>query len=476
LETTVTFPDAGYFIAASRLRPGLDGGYTVAILRRALDFEAYGGVLPVILTFDFWPEYPAIVDEFRAMGLANENTVMRNLYEDARHDSSFLRAAARPADTSAFTEGVSTIDHDSAGRAWRVTVADAAGTTQYTDYLDAAERPLLRLPYISGRADWHVADVAIEVLDHDGSVIGIIDGFGGLYRAWVDHVIAGAGFTKNIVVVEARQVGELLVAGHHDYAIVHTVHNAHTSPPYAWDSEMDLLWANWFAGVHQYDAVVWLTEAQRADAARRFGEGRNWVVVPHPAFALDERPAVADRDPHSVVMITRLAAQKRVEDAVSAWPVVIAAHPEAHLDIYGGGILRPEIDALISQLDVGQSVTVHGYVKNVQDALDSAAVLLLTSRFEGQSLAITEALAHGTPAVSYDVAYGPGELIEHGVSGYLVPPGDVAGISEALSSILGSTSEIDRMSLAGWEWARAHGPQRAMDTMTELFTSVLQNR
>jgi poly(glycerol-phosphate) alpha-glucosyltransferase len=112
----------------------------------------------------------------------------------------------------------------------------------------------------------------------------------------------------------------------------------------------------------------------------------------------------------------------------------------------------------------------------VQNALDTAAVLLLTSRFEGQSLAITEALAHGTPAVSYDVAYGPGELIEHGVSGYLVPPGDVAGLSEALSSILGSVSEIDRMSLAGWQWARAHGPERAMDTMTDLFTSVLQNQ
>jgi poly(glycerol-phosphate) alpha-glucosyltransferase len=470
----VTFPKAGYFIAASRLRPGLDGGYTVATLRRALDFETYGGARPTLLTFDFWPEYPVIVDEFRAIGLATDATVLRNLYEDARHDSSFLRAAAMPADSSAFTEGVSAIEHDSAGRAWRVTVSDNAGVTQYTDYLDAAERPMLRLPYVSGRADWHRADVAIEVLDHDGSVVGVIDGFGGLYRAWVDSLVAASEFDRNIVVVEARQVGELLAAGAHDYAIVHTVHNAHTNPPYAWDSEMDLLWSNWFAGIDGYDAVVWLTEAQKADAARRFGEGRNWVVVPHPADALEVRPPVADRDPFAVVMITRLAAQKRVDDAIRAWPAVVAAHPAAHLEIYGGGVLKPEMLALIAELGVGESVTLHGHSEQAQEALLTAGALLLTSRYEGQSLAITEALSRGVPSVSYDIAYGPGELIEHEVSGYLVEPGDIAGLSESLNRILGDTAEIERMSLAGWEWARAHGPQRAMGIMTDLFTSLLQ--
>jgi poly(glycerol-phosphate) alpha-glucosyltransferase len=472
----VTFPEAGYFIAASRLRPGLDGGYTVATLRRALDFTTYGGAQPTLLTFDFWPEYPAIIDEFRSIGLANDTTVMRNLYEEARHDPSFLRAAAAPADASAFDEGLSVIDHDSAGRAWRVTVSDTAGVTQYTDYLDAAERPMLRLPYVSGRADWHLADVAIEVLDHDGSVIGVIDGFGGLYRAWVDSLVAASGFASNVVVVEARQVGELLAAGPHDYAIVHTVHNAHTNPPYSWDSDMDLLWSNWFAGVGAYDAVVWLTEAQKADAARRFGEGRNWVVVPHPADALAARPAVDDRDPFAVVMITRLAAQKRVDDAIRSWPAVVAAHPAAHLEIFGGGVLRDEMQALIGELGVDDSVTLHGHSERAQDALLTAAALLLTSRFEGQSLAITEALSRGVPAVSYDIAYGPGELIEHGASGYLVPAGDIGGLSSALISILGNLSEIDRMSVAGWEWAKAHGPQRAMDTMSDLFTSVLQDQ
>ncbi len=472
----VTFPKAAYFIAASRLRPGLDGGYTVATMRRALDFETYGGVRPTLLTFDFWPEYSAILDEFRALGLANEGTILRNLYEDARHDPSFLRRAARPADTSAFAEGLATIEHDAAGRAWRVTVTDGTGVTQYTDYLDAAERPLLRLPYVSGRPDWHLADVAIEVLDHDGSVVGVIDGFGGLYRAWVDHLVAEAAFERSIVVVEARQVGELLAAGPHDYAIVHTVHNAHTNPPYAWDSDMDLLWSNWFAGVHNYDGVVWLTDAQRRDAERRFGAGRNWVVVPHPADALDELPPFTDRDRTSVVMITRLAAQKRVDDAIRAWPAVVQANPAAHLEIYGGGVLRPQIEELIAELGVGASVTLHGHAEAVTDALLTAGAMLLTSRYEGQSLAITEGLSRGVPAVSYDIAYGPGELIEHGVSGYLVPPGDVAGLSAALNQILDNEAEAERMSVAGWQWAKAHDAKRAMGLMTDLFHSVLQKQ
>ncbi|MEJ1230431.1 MAG: glycosyltransferase [Galbitalea sp.] len=67
----------------------------------------------------------------------------------------------------------------------------------------------------------------------------------------------------------------------------------------------------------------------------------------------------------------------------------------------------------------------HGHVPDAVDRLDAAAVLLLTSRHEGQPLVILEALARGCPVVAYDVHYGPGEMIEDGRSGLLVEPGDV---------------------------------------------------
>ncbi|MEJ1230430.1 MAG: hypothetical protein WDM88_07110 [Galbitalea sp.] len=153
-------------------------------------------------------------------------------------------------------------------------------------------------------------------------------------------MIARGGAERNIVVCEAKQVGELLAAGLRSYTLVHTVHNAHTLPPYAWDSPLDELWGGWFDRIDEFDAVVWLTGAQLGDATRRFGSHANWVVVPHPAEPLDEPRVLAERDPNRVVMLARLVEQKRVEDAIEAWPALLEVASHARLDVYGDGPRR----------------------------------------------------------------------------------------------------------------------------------------
>ena len=90
------FPHGNYLIATSRLHPGLDGGQTVALLRRARHFREVGGASPLLLSFDFAPQRTDELLEFQRMGLADERTVFRNLYQDARGDPSWLFDAARP--------------------------------------------------------------------------------------------------------------------------------------------------------------------------------------------------------------------------------------------------------------------------------------------------------------------------------------------------------------------------------------------
>ncbi|MEJ1230429.1 MAG: hypothetical protein WDM88_07105 [Galbitalea sp.] len=105
-------------------------------------------------------------DEFVALGLATERTVIRNLYGDLRAEPAGLRAAARslgiasPAPAPAAQDLVEKVDLDAAGRPWRITASDRDGHVLHTDFLDAAGHRLLRLPFIAGRADWHRASVA----------------------------------------------------------------------------------------------------------------------------------------------------------------------------------------------------------------------------------------------------------------------------------------------------------------------------
>jgi poly(glycerol-phosphate) alpha-glucosyltransferase len=249
----IRFPEANYFIASSRLRPGMDGGYTVSTLRRAAQFTQHAGVNPVLLTFDFWPDYEQVVAEFVGIGLMGEGTVVRNLLQDARENPQFLRAAARAGAPAADAAGTvdSGPDLDSRGRPWRVIARDSlTGEIVHTDFLDLAGRPLLRVPYVSGRADWHRAPIGITVFDGVGGVAGNIDGFHGLYQAWMGHVLGTTNpALPDVVVCESRQVGELLVdLPGENLRLVHTVHSAHTSAPYEWDSPIDGLWASSASG------------------------------------------------------------------------------------------------------------------------------------------------------------------------------------------------------------------------------------
>ena len=471
------FPDAAYFIIASRLRPGLDGGYTVATMRRALDFERVG-VSPTILTVELAPDVDELRREFIALGLATPGTVMRNLYADLRANPGALRAfaaaagSAAQAPSAAGTELVGVTTSDARGP-WRITTSAADRETLFTTYLDASGRPLLRIPYVSGRADWHRADIRIDVLDERGELAGQLGGFGALYRFWVESVLAESGADRALVVCEAKQVGELLAVGDRSYTLVHTVHNAHTAPPHAWDSPIDELWGGWFDVIDDMDAVLWLTETQRADAVRRFGEHANWIVVPHPAEPVQSSAVQSPRDPSRVVMLARFVPQKRVEDAIEAWPALRARVPAARLDIYGDGPQRIELESRIAALGLGDSVTFHGHVDGAVNELTTAAALLLTSRHEGQPLVVLEALSRGCPVIAYDVHYGPADMIEDGRSGILVEAGNREALVDALAGVVGNSARIAELSAGAADWAAAHGSEVSMQIMADLFTQLL---
>lgn len=491
-------------IVTSRLRPGLDGGYTVATMQRA-QLLASDGLPVTLLTVDLHPDYAPFLEEFRRLGLADEGTVMRNLLEEVRARPTLLRDAADPSLAPTIDQGAGVHrddpDLDAAGVPWRQLVRADDGTVAFTDFFDDTGAPLFRLPYVVA-PDWWRVEAVIDVFgpasaahgavpatapDSSSARVGGLAGFRGLYRAWVDAVVADRRTAHPdrpvVAIAEARQVGELLI-GAPDLYLVHTVHNAHTLPPHDWDSPMDVTWSGWLDTLPGYDAVVWLTQRQRDEVARRLGGERapSWVI-PHPAQVpadLDADPrapgansATADsRDPLRAVMVARLAPQKRIDHAVRAWPRVLETHPEARLDIFGDGALRAQTQAFIDELDLADRVTLYGHVPEAPEQTRTAACLLVTSVYEGQSLAIAEAMARGCPAIAYDIAYGPSAMITHEESGLLVPQGDIEALADAVSGLLGDSDRIARFSRASLAWARSAGPERAVEQWRELLRSV----
>lgn len=455
-----TFPDAEYLILSSRLIPDHDGGYAMAILSRARQMAAAGvdgGRGPLILTFD--PGTP--VDHARHRRAFDERELitatdrMRNLFDEASAPSGgaarWLLEAARPGDPDPALE--------------------------YRRIDDADGRPVVGLPVIHGDPDWHITTAPVAVYGHDGGVAGVVEGFGALYRAWLAAVVAqlraAHGERPVVVICESRQLGEL-IAGWSDPGVrlIHSIHTIHLEPPHTPDAPLNPLWTRWFTLAERFDAVLWLSEAQRSDVIERFGEEGVHLVIPAGVPAASSVVPGADRVPGRVVMLNRLAPGKRVDHAIRAFPAVLESVPHATLDIYGGGAEHDALQRLIEELGLTAHVVLRGITDDPEHVLDEASAFLTTSAFEGQALAIVEAMVRGTPVVAYDVPYGPRDHLANG-GGVLVPNGDEAALADAIVRVIADPEEHARLSREAAQMARRVDPDLVTAALAQAIEDVL---
>lgn len=133
----------------------------------------------------------------------------------------------------------------------------------------------------------------------------------------------------------------------------------------------------------------------------------------------------------------------------------------AILVIAGEGEQRPALEREIAALALESRAFLLGQRDDVPEVLASMDAFVLSSRTEGYSLALVEAAAAGLPIVATDVG-GNAEIVEEGVTGRLVPPGDPQALARAMSALAGSEAELARMRAAGRGWALEHGSLDAM--------------
>jgi colanic acid/amylovoran biosynthesis glycosyltransferase len=148
------------------------------------------------------------------------------------------------------------------------------------------------------------------------------------------------------------------------------------------------------------------------------------------------------------------------------------------MDIVGDGPLRPEIEAEIGRLGLGDRVSLKGILPHASslEILSRSAVLLHPSVTAadgdtegGAPVAIIEAMAAGVPVVSTHHADIP-EVATDGECGILANERDVAGLAEGLAALLGAPELRERMGRAGRARAEAnHSLERQTQRLEEIY-------
>jgi len=127
----------------------------------------------------------------------------------------------------------------------------------------------------------------------------------------------------------------------------------------------------------------------------------------------------------------RLSPQKDFATLIRAFALVQAKRP-ARLIILGKGKERSRLERLAATLGISKTVDLPGFVSNPLAWMARAAVLVVSSKWEGFVRVLVEAMAVGCPVVSTSCPSGPSEILEGGKYGPLVPVGDHEAMAEAI--------------------------------------------
>ena len=150
--------------------------------------------------------------------------------------------------------------------------------------------------------------------------------------------------------------------------------------------------------------------------------------------------------------------------------------PEARFVLIGDGQKRAEFESKVSQLGLQPNFLFLGSRQDVPEILACCDVAVLPSHAEGFSNALLEYMAIGLPTVATRVGGNP-EVIENGVDGLLVKPGDAAVLAGAISSLLENPQLASQLGAAGKERVRRHFDFAQLTfNVDALYTELLQGR
>lgn len=209
----------------------------------------------------------------------------------------------------------------------------------------------------------------------------------------------------------------------------------HTHPPSQELPEMWLRLRRW--AYPQAAAVVALTSGTAAWLEAHV-PGSRVTVIPNavrwPLVASEpvlSPPSRAGR--YRMLAVGRLHPHKGFDLLISAFQELARHFPDWDLVILGEGASRDELQQQIDEAGLSDRITMPGRAGNIGDWYVQSDMYVLSSRVEGLSNTLLEAMASGLAPVAFDCETGPREIVRHEIDGVLVAP---AGEHEALAAHL----------------------------------------
>ncbi len=205
------------------------------------------------------------------------------------------------------------------------------------------------------------------------------------------------------------------------------------------------------------------------------------VRIPYGIDVEHYAPRQETKDPRGrtlVGMVGHLSPIKGQEEFVRAASLIASQRSDVDFLIVGedkarDGHNRREIEKLIEELGVADRVRLLGWMEDVRDILESLDVFVCPSRIEPFGLVMVEAMASGVPVVA-TTSDGAVEIVDDGVTGRLVPIGDVNALADAITSLIDNAAGRENLVRIALKTVRERFSAERMVAETERVYSEIR--
>lgn len=218
-------------------------------------------------------------------------------------------------------------------------------------------------------------------------------------------------------------------------------------------------------GLKKASCVVALTEG---DAVEWRTIHPNVMVIPNIVHL--NVGGVSNCQNKRVIWVGRFDYQKRPMEIVKIWQQIHPVFPDWHLDIYGDGEQKHELQEAISPQDM--NIHLHEPTNHIFEAYRNSSILVVTSLYEPFGLVMPEAMSCGLPVVSIDSPYGPSSIITEGVNGFCVEKDNIESFTKRLGQLMDNPSLRLKMGICAVEASKSYSAEQIMPGWKYLFESL----
>lgn len=253
------------------------------------------------------------------------------------------------------------------------------------------------------------------------------------YKQLFQHYFENKLNDNDVVFCDARLLDKPLLNQQNKTKNILVVHSSHLDDNKTINQSYKMALEN----PHKVTQYLLLTEKQKSDILNVTNIDPDKIsIIPHFIKPHQSTDNVEQLD--RFVFIGRIAEEKQINHILYAYHNFLKYRFTTKLSIYGRDEFgqQQKVEQLIEELELQDNVEINEFTNNPLLEFQKSKASLLTSSFEGFGLSVMESINVGCPVISYDVRYGPSEIIDHGKNGYLVEQDNISELTKYMKLII----------------------------------------